>query len=244
MAISYPLVAKEVAFRAGLVQDGNSGDRLLYYNNTSIDTFIDSVEVPSPMLRDTILMAEHRIAEYIGYSKDFPYRAALEEQSTALLNGAQIPTTSALGKPFVGAFSAVRDSSTKAPYTEQPKRIVYRFIENPGGFWKIQPRYYAIEGNRIYHTGSTVEITGCVWSRTEAELNYTTGGTSVLPAVFEPVLVAMSLALISTEGWFKEEAVYYKNLADSMLESIETGKAQRLTLPSMPVSAARPAAAD
>ncbi len=244
MAISYPLVAKEVAFRAGLVQDGDSGSRSLYYNSSPIDTFIDSVEVPSPMLRDTILMAEHRLAEYIGYSKDSPYRAALEQTSTTLASGADVPAASAAGIPFVGAFSVVRDSVTKIPYTEQPKRVVHRFLENPGGFWKIQPRYYAIDGGKIYHTGSAVEIVGCVWSRTNAASAYALNGDSVLPAVFEPVLVAMSLALISTEGWFKEEAVYYKNLADSMLESIETGKAQRLTLPSMPVSAARPAAAD
>lgn len=85
---------------------------------------------------------------------------------------------------------------------------------------------------------------GCVWSRSVAESAYQADGNSVLPSVFEPVLVAMALSMITTEGWFKEEAAFYKSLADSMLESIEVGKAQRLSLPSLPTTASVAAAAD
>lgn len=166
MGIAYNQICRWVALRAKQLSGGDTADVEAAYASTTVEGSLDGVEVPYSALKQDVLAVEAELVELICASNNPIYKRAFAARSSAVPNGEPVPLVDERGWRFIGAYDSILDNSSGFALTEQPIRIVQRFLDDQAQdtpFFKIQPFHYAFQGEIIIHTTDAVRFRGCSW---------------------------------------------------------------------------------
>ena len=117
---------------------------------------------PFNAIRDAIIEAEGRLARAIAYSADLTQRAYLRGQTLALSSGSNIPKLDDDSVPIIGNLGEVKDQDLVV-MTRMPVPVLRNRLQS-SGVYLVNPHYYAIAGDLILHTSTTVTIECCSYS--------------------------------------------------------------------------------
>lgn len=223
MSFSYETVAKQIALRAGQLEDAEDADALETQFTGDIADILGGVEVPYTALKQSILAAEKRIAQVIGLSEFSEYRAALDSRSLDLTTGSILPTLDQNEVEFIGKFDGFFDSATDEPLTECTKQEYRRWKRNAGGAFRLPAYRFHKEGTKFFITTDSAYWKGCAYDYDAQDAIFEARGNSILPQGCETYLIAETLANLEQEDWFTNESSKYEGIAMACRAEILAG---------------------
>lgn len=237
MATSFGIIIREVAKHLNAFVSGNAATVQTDYQDTTPDilTIVDPF-FSLDFIKDKIIDANGRLAVEIANVRAHPWRAWIGNTRTATIaSGAVLPTVGTNSKSIVGAWGQVVAGGTGILMSEAAPERVRDYIEHGTGVYG-SPYLYYIDGNRIYHTETTVLIDCCTYERsdTNALVNAATPGDITLPDVLVDAIVAGAVAELVIEAKGIEQASYFLNVFNSAIDSIRKGQT---TMPMMTLKA-------
>lgn len=234
----YHEIARAVALRANQLEGGTAAIRREVYNTnsdplTTLTLHMDGVEVPYEALKQDILAQEAELVAMIAASKNHLYKTQLLAASSFLSSGDVLPAESALGVSFIGNLEGVFEKDTHYPLTEKTKQEVIRRVANPDTVFKLPVRHFCIDGGRLFHTvgASKAYVKAVAWSSSTQSTAFDNEGVSRIPRELAPLWEYKVLGSLPEEGWFVNEAGYYRNMAAAMSTELMAGR-------SIPIAAA------
>lgn len=146
-----------------------AGLQVVYSQRPLIDEMFGSSIFPMNAIRDAIIETEGRLARAIAYSTDQTQRAYVSSVTGALASGAELPSLDANSVPIIGSFGEVKDQD-ETVMTRMPVPVLRNRLQTTG-VYLVNPYYFALAGQTILHTSTTVTIECCVYSaQTQTDL--------------------------------------------------------------------------
>jgi hypothetical protein len=221
--IIYHDLAKAIALRAGQIVDAVAAADIETAYSGPLADLLAGVEVPYSALKRDILAAEALVASMIGESSNIQLRAALVGEGS-VASGDQIPTDDDQNRPFVGKFDGLFSDGDDLPIPLRERSVVMRAIRNSGGFLRLNPRGYCLEGSMVFFSNGTSDayFRGVCWSRQHASDQYDVGaaGKSVMPPQVELLWQDIVLGNMAQENFFENEAAGYRAMAADNAQAI------------------------
>lgn len=167
MAISWNKAKQKVANALGAVKGANAADAESNYTATITTSTVFGADFTPTMIEDALVAAIGRIVEAIASTPLNPERAGFTSQTSNLASGALIPRTDSGGSNvIVGVIGAVRDSSNSKVLILTDLDKVRSFVEHSSTVYNgFSAYWYALDGNRIYHTRTNVVADVCTYTR-------------------------------------------------------------------------------
>ena len=220
---TYSEILRQVALRIDALTGGQPAAQELIYNNAVFDaTSFDSSIFPFTAIKDAILVAEGKLAGVIASVGNHPDRTYLFGVTNTLASGAVLPTTSASGKPILGVYGSIRDSSDHLVCKEKTLEEIERRNRNAGSFYRLPMYAYKIDGNRVYHTRPTITIDVCIWDHADQQTALDAGDPMLLPDYLAEALVCGTLTYLVRDDEFTEQAALYAKYFQDTLEAIKS----------------------
>jgi hypothetical protein len=179
---------------------------------------------PYAAITDAVLNIEGRLADAIASTGDHPYRAYLISTTDALANAAVLPSLDASGEQIIGVWGAVYDASdTTKVYRAKDVSQVMRRTTNPNSKYKVTVYWYFMDDLNIYHTGTTVKIKVCVYSRDNQATILAANGAMLLPDTLADALVCGAVSELVRDDEFMGQASVYRQYYDQVDGAIRKG---------------------
>lgn len=176
--------------------------------------------------KSAVLNAEEKLAHAIANVGDHPWRKFLADTTTPISHKGLINTT-ALGKQIIGVYGSVYDGSDGTECTKKSKETIRRRVRNANSYFRSPPYYFCIEGNRIYHTRTTVVIDVCIYDRGTQSTNLGNNSAMLLPDVLDEALICGAVSLLVRDDEFTGQAAIYRAYFNDTLKMIGGGATTR-----------------
>lgn len=167
MAITYGKLESEVSLLLGNIVGDDVADANTNYAAAASTSNRLNVDFPPTAVQDAVLATIDEIMYTIFATPRHPERAGFVAFSSALTSGAPIPQADAGGTNiFNGVIGIVRDASTSVICTpvDMDQIASYNLFKS-SIYTGFALYHYAIQGDRIYHTRTTVNVELPCWSR-------------------------------------------------------------------------------
>lgn len=175
-------------------------------------------------LIDKLLNAQEGLFMALASTSTNPLRRFIESQTAALSYGNQI-TEDAAGKPVVGAYGAVRDGSNSQPLALNELEDVQLRALNPNSMFKLPVYQYAILGDRIFHTRSTVIVDVCGYERPDTD-TLDLESNILLPDVLGPAMVQGAIAECFRDDEYLQQSSRAGEIYQAWISGLRAGMAQ------------------
>jgi hypothetical protein len=231
MATSWQTIFREVAKHLNAFASGSAATVSANYLTSPLTT----TQVADPyfnldFIKDKAIDAHGRLALEIADVRTHPWRAFIGNSITnALASGAVLPTLATNNKSIVGAYGQVNSGGVPCSKAA-PERVRAVLINSIPPLYPLSVYLYYIDGNRVYHTESTVTIHVCTYERADVVTTVAANGDITLPDVLVDALVAGAVAALVIEAKGMEQGAYFKNYFERAIESIRQGQT---TMPMM-----------
>lgn len=136
---------------------------------------------PPTAILDACVDAVMQIAQAICESDDHPETPSFYQDSSAITSGSAIPTVNSAGTvPRIGPIRRVKDNSDGKTLSQTEVNKVRDYNALSGSVFNNIPLYwYAVDGNTLEHTRTSVIVNFCGFSRATITANI--GSTDVIP---------------------------------------------------------------
>lgn len=176
-----------------------------------------SADWPFSSFRDSILLAEEKLAHAIANVGEHPWRQALTSATVALANLASMPALDAAGLPIIGIWGAVYDSSDNITCSRRSTDEIRRRVRNANTNLVVPAYWFNIQGGHIEHTRTNVKIECCAYSRAAQATAFAANGTILLPDVLEEAYVSGAVANMTRDNAYEAQAkVFASHFADTL----------------------------
>jgi hypothetical protein len=167
MAITYAKVTQEVLNLLGAIKGATPVLAEASYTAAPDTSTVIGPDFLASQVQDSIAVALGEIVEAIASTPLNPERAAFTSQTAALASGDLIPRTdSGLVNVVVGVIGTVRDSSNSKVLLTTDVDKVRSFVEFASTVYSgFIPYWFAVDGQRIYHTRTNVVADVCTYTR-------------------------------------------------------------------------------
>ena len=235
MATPWTVIIRQVAKHANAFKSGNAATVSTDYQTTPLTT----TQVVDPffnlgLIEDVCINAYGRLAAEIANVRQHPWRVHVGPSATGgLSSGDDIPTM-ANSKTIVGALGQVQTAASLM--TEAAPERVQMYLNATAVFDPANPYLYYIDGNRIYHTTTTVNINVCTYERDDTAAAVASDYDIGLPDVLADAIVAGAVAQLIVEGKGMEQAAVFANYFQQAIESIRQGET-RMPMFTLPATA-------
>jgi hypothetical protein len=167
MSVAYNKVFQEVANLLGAVAGVTAATADTNYVATLADATLIGPDFQKTAITDAVVAAIGEIVEAIASTPLHPERSGFTTQTAALASGAIIPRTDSGGSNVViGVMGTVRDSSDSRVLLPVDVDKVRSFVQFASTVYNgFTPYWFAVDGQRIYHTRTNVVIDVCTYAR-------------------------------------------------------------------------------
>lgn len=220
MSVPYHEILAACALRTNALVGAKAGPLETTYNTRPLTAanFQSSI-FPFSDYRTAILGAEEKLAQVIAKSGDEDQRAYLMAQTSALANGAVLPSVSSGGLSILGPFGATLDGTdTTIVCTKQPVQVIRRRLATPS-LWTIPVYWFAIVGNRIEHTRTTVVRECPVYDYATRKTAFTANGNMLLADGLMEALICGGISMLVRDDEFTIQAATYVSYFNDTLNS-------------------------
>lgn len=178
-------------------------------------------------VQDAVLYAVEDLVQVICETLRHPERANFETVSGTISNRGNIPTTTTLGDQVVGALGRIYDGSDGKSCQARPLDDVqgYNNFSSSSIYTGLNPYWYALNGQQIEHTRTTVIARVCTFVRP------TFGASTSLPVWdhHESALVCGAVVrLAPREGMYQQLFADCQQMWDAHLAQVRALGAQAL----------------
>ena len=225
MATTYSQIARQCALRVNAISGATPALMTTAYDTTpfTASEFNSSIFTYTSV-KDTILNIEGRLADAIASTGDHPYRAYLISTTGALANAAVLPSLDVNSEQIIGVWGAVYDATdTTKVYRVKDIAQVMRRTENPEGRYKVTVYWYFMDDLNIYHTGTSVKIKVCVYSRDNQSTIFDANGDMLLPDTLADALVCGAVSELVRDDEFMAQAAVYRRYFMDVDQAIRSG---------------------
>lgn len=197
--------------------------------------FISSI-FPLNAIRDAILNAEQRLATAIGDVGNHPWRSFIISETDPLTSGDVMPSVDKNGIGIIGIYGNVLDGNNPALVCTEPDDQELEMIRR----WQLAPQLwimplynYALDGNGITHTRTTVTVQVCVYDYATQQAAFDADDTILLPDVLAPAYISGALAGLVRDDEFVQQAALYAQYFNATEQTIRSGltSAAQIALP-------------
>jgi hypothetical protein len=221
MSVPWNTVYRQVALSinaiAGPIPTTLESNYATVPQNSSI---VVSADFPFTAILDACVKAEEKLVHTVSNVGDHPWRQAIGSHTANIANEGLIPATDFAGKPIIGILGSVYDSSDGTVLWERNLVSVSLRAENPNGFFKVSAYEYKIDGNRIYHTRTNVQIDCCVYERPDISALNT---NILLPDVLEEAYVCGAISMLVRDDAFMPQSAVFRGYFNDTLQMISQG---------------------
>jgi len=169
MSFSWNIAKQKVANELGAILGATATAADAAYLATMTTGTVIGPDFTPSMIEDALAAALGKIIEAIASTPLNPERAGFTTQTVALASGDLIPRTDSGGTKIVGVIGAVRDSSDDEVLEITDLDKVRSFARHSATVYEDFDAYwYALDGQRILHTRTEVEIDVCTYTRPAA----------------------------------------------------------------------------
>lgn len=228
MAVTYNFVLRQIALGARMLRGDSTPGLQTSYEDTTLNQWdlIPDGKYPLDSLIDAMLDAEGALANAIADTGGHPWRSYLLAYTSPLTSGDVMPSTDADGNPIIGIYGSVYDGDDASIVcTEQPTEVIRRRLLT-SSYWVIPVYYYAMDGNGIIHTRTTVVVQVCFYNRATQLTAVQANNDMLLPDSLVAAIVNGALAMLGIEGNFGakfENAVQAIRTGLTTVPSVQAG---------------------
>ena len=143
------------------------------------------------------------LALLIASTANHPARANFASRTAALTHRAQLPSVDTNSDPIVGVFGSICDNTTgRRCDGDKDVNAIERLVTGGASLYAGTYYYAVIEGQRVYHTLTSVRIDCCIFDYEAEKLKVVTAAeTCPLPDAMKGALVAAAaFKLMGKEG--------------------------------------------
>lgn len=225
MGIPYHDILSAVAMRVNAIVGATAATLETNYNIRPLTTTqFQSTIFPFTDFRTAILSAEQKLAQVIARSDDDGHRSFIMGTTLALASGAVLPSTNSSGQTIIGHFGSVLDGvDTTIQCTRQPIQVIRRRLATPS-LWKIPVYNYAYDGNRIFHTRTTVILECPIYDYATRKTVYNANGNMLLADDMMEALICGGISLLVRDDEFMAQSQQYVSYFNNVLESFKPRK--------------------
>jgi len=219
----YSVPMRGIAIRAGMLRGETPQGLETSYIATPLteQELVFEGQYPLSLMQDCLLNAEELLVMAIANTAGSSLRDYLLTFTDVLTSGDVLPSTDANGEQIIGTWGGVFDGSvTTIPCTPQPMEVIRRW-QALSSYLKSSLYYYALVGNQILHTRSSVVLQCCKYSREDQETALLANGDMLLPDVLEPALVCGALSILPSV----ENAQSYRSYFNDVIGQITSNQA-------------------
>jgi hypothetical protein len=201
MPTTYHQILSQIAVRHGALIGGQVVAVDSSYRTsplTSAEFGENAATFPFSAYKGALLLAEEALVTTIANYVDKPgrgkvyhaWRRPLLSQTAAISPAAIIPATNSASKQIIGAYGAVRDASNGNELVEHAVDDIQRAKRGIADGWiKTAVYQYAIDGDFIDHTRTTVKIDVCTYDGAAQGTAIDSNSAMLLPDAVGFVLV-------------------------------------------------------
>ncbi len=225
MSTTYSQIVRQCAVRINAITSPIASTLQSTYVTTPFTSSqVGSSIFPYAAITDAVLNIEGRLADAIASTGDHPYRAYLISTTDALANAAVLPSLDSAGEQIIGVWGAVFDS-TDTTQVYRPKDVaqVMRRNTNPNSKYRVTVYWYFMDDLNIYHTGTSVKIKVCVYSRDNQATILAANGDMLLPDTLADALVCGAVSELIRDDEFMGQASAYRQYYNEVDGAIRKG---------------------
>lgn len=166
MAITYPKVIQECLNVLGAVLGATPSAADANYTATPSTSTVIGPDFLASQVQEALAATIAETVEAIASTPLNPERGRFESDTIALAHNAVIPRTDSGGSVIIGVPGRVRDSGNNKPLLPIDADKVRSFVEFASTVYAgFQPYWFAVLGDAILHTRSSVLIRVCTFTR-------------------------------------------------------------------------------
>lgn len=225
MSTTYSEITRQIALRINAITGASAAALEAAYITTPFtDAQVGSTIFTFTSMKDSVLNIEGRLADAIASTGDHPLRTYLASTTDALTNGAELPSLDAGSEQIIGVWGAVFDTADPTK-VYKPKDVaqVTRRNTNPNSRYRVTVYWFFMDDLNIYHTGASVKIKACVYSRDNQATIFDNDGAMLLPDTLADALVAGVVSELVRDDEFTEQARIYRGYYDIVDSAIRSG---------------------
>lgn len=202
MAFAYSKLIRNAALRVSAVVGGTRAAVDAAFATTPLTAVqIGSVEFPITALQDAAIGAVARLVRAYAQIRNHPFRTFNLSQTDTIANLGLIPSVDSNDKPIVGVYGAIRNASTGAIMTEQPKQIIETIVGDSQ--LKQTYNYFKIIDGRLYCTANA-KIDVVTFDEATERGNLAAGDTPLPDALFDAAWAAMAATLFRDDAYVSQ----------------------------------------
>jgi hypothetical protein len=192
----------------------------VYSTRPLTEDLFDSSIFPFSAIVASLIYAEQKLAEAIGFSNNKTLRAYLRAFSGPLTSGSGFSGTDNVGNPTVGNFGAVLDGSdTTQALTRKPVAFVQNILRSPNNYL-VGLYYYALDGATILHTRDTVVMECCIYNSATQLVKYEFNQNMLFPDWLAESIVCGAVAFLCRDDEFLEQGARYAQIFATTLAKL------------------------
>lgn len=207
MAVPYNTILASVGLRINALTGATASLlETAYITSPLTVTQFQSTIFPFSSIKNAILNAEEKLSMKIAANAEDPLRQYIADVTVSLLNPSTMPFLSAVSKPIIGIWGAVRDTDNGIVCSAMPLDIVRRRAASTlvcSAYW------FNLTGGRIEHTRENVVTECCVYSRTDQLAVFEANGNILLADALEPDYISEAVAILVRDDEFMAQAQLY-----------------------------------
>ena len=236
MAFAYSKLIRQAAIRVSAVIGGDPATVNANYATTPLTSVqVGSVDFPLTNLQDAAISAVARLVRAYANIGGHPFRRYNTSQTASISNNGLIPSVDSASKPIVGVYGAVRNASTGAVMTEQPKQIIELIVGDAQ--LKKTYNYFKIIDGRLSCTAAA-QIDVVTFDEPTERAKFAADGNTPLPdALFDAAWAAMAAILINDDS-FAGQAQTFEAHVQNVIGEMRGGAVSFMSAPEQIGSAA------
>ncbi len=213
---------RQIALGAGMLRGQSTVGLQTSYEDTTLNQW-DLINegdrlIPLTALQDACLNAESVLANAIADTGGHPWRSYILSFTSALSSGDVMPEADSNGNPIIGIWGSVLDGADQSfVCTEWPTEMIRRW-SRMSTYYKSSFYGYAIDGNGITHTRTSVVVQVCIYNRETQLTDLLANNDIALPDTLAPAYVSGALAMLGGEN-----SGLHRSLFDQTLMAIKSG---------------------
>lgn len=148
------------------------------------------------------------IEAYAGVS-NHPFRVFNLSSTATIAHLGQIPSTNSAGKPIVGVYGAIKDSSSGRILTKQSSQLIQTLVDDTDNFIKGDYYYFDIIDRILYHTRTNAVVEVCTFSASDELTSLNANGNVPLPdAILSMAVDGMSARMIVDDEFIGQAQIF------------------------------------
>lgn len=231
MATPWTTIIRRIGKAVGAFRSASAGAAAnTDYTTSPLTTTIwEHPVITLDVARDLAIDAHGRIALEIASVMDVrgigchPWRNFFKDTAGPLSSPADLPILGLGGKTIIGALGQPYRNSDASQVLEKASLERVVAWSQSGAYDNTIHNFYAMGGNRVYHTGGAIIFPVCVYERNDAVTAVAANGNISIPDVLTDALTAGAIASAVAEGEFVEQSSYYAGFYKACIDAIRAG---------------------